>query len=45
MRYEFSQPGAMLHADTKKLGRIVGGTGHRIHGDCASTSGRSAPLN
>ena len=23
----------MLHADTKKLGRIVGGPGHRIHGD------------
>ena len=33
IRYEFSQPGAMLHADTKKLGRIVGGPGHRIHGD------------
>ncbi len=23
----------MIHADTKKLGRIVGGPGHRIHGD------------
>lgn len=33
IRYEFSDPGAMLHADTKKLGRIVGGPGHRIHGD------------
>lgn len=33
IRYEFSEPGAMLHADTKKLGRIVGGPGHRIHGD------------
>lgn len=33
LRYEFSEPGAMLHADTKKLGRIVGGPGHRIHGD------------
>ena len=33
VRYEFSSPGAMLHADTKKLGRIVGGPGHRIHGD------------
>lgn len=32
VRYEFSEPGAMLHADTKKLGRIVGGPGHRIHG-------------
>jgi transposase InsO family protein len=33
VRYEFKEPGAMLHADTKKLGRIVGGPGHRIHGD------------
>lgn len=33
MRYEFSTPGAMVHCDTKKLGRIVGGPGHRIHGD------------
>lgn len=33
IRYEFGEPGAMLHADTKKLGRIVGGPGHRIHGD------------
>ena len=32
-RYEYSSPGAMVHADTKKLGRIVGGPGHRIHGD------------
>jgi transposase InsO family protein len=33
IRYEFSTPGAMVHCDTKKLGRIVGGPGHRIHGD------------
>ena len=32
-RYEYTVPGAMVHADTKKLGRIVGGPGHRIHGD------------
>jgi len=32
-RYEFGTPGAMVHCDTKKLGRIVGGPGHRIHGD------------
>ncbi len=32
-RNEYSTPGAMVHADTKKLGRIVGGPGHRIHGD------------
>jgi len=36
LRYEFAEPGAMLHADTKKLGRIVGGPGHRIHGDHSS---------
>ena len=40
-RYEYSQPGAMVHADTKKLGRIVGGAGHRIHGD-RSTRARGA---
>jgi transposase InsO family protein len=33
VRYEYSEPGAMVHCDTKKLGRIVGGPGHRIHGD------------
>jgi len=33
VRYEYSVPGAMVHADTKKLGRIVGGPGHRAHGD------------
>jgi transposase InsO family protein len=33
IRYEFDSPGAMLHCDTKKLGRIVDGPGHRIHGD------------
>ena len=33
IRYEYDAPGAMVHCDTKKLGRIVGGPGHRIHGD------------
>lgn len=33
IRYEYATPGAMVHCDTKKLGRIVGGPGHRIHGD------------
>jgi len=32
-RSEYAAPGAMVHADTKKLGRIVGGAGQRIHGD------------
>jgi len=33
VRYEFAEPGGLLHVDTKKLARIVGGPGHRIHGD------------
>lgn len=33
VRYEFAEPGGMLHLDTKKLGRIVGGPGHRVTGD------------
>ena len=32
-RYEHEQPGDLLHLDTKKLGRIVGGPGHRATGD------------
>lgn len=32
VRYEHSRPGALLHLDVKKLGRI-GRIGHRIHGD------------
>jgi Integrase core domain/leucine-zipper of insertion element IS481 len=31
-RYERKRPGELLHIDVKKLGRIVGGAGHRIHG-------------
>ena len=31
-RYEHTQPGAMLHIDAKRLGKI-GQIGHRIHGD------------
>ena len=33
IRYELPHPGDLLHIDIKKLGRIVGGPGHRIHGD------------
>jgi transposase InsO family protein len=33
MRYEHAEPGGLLHLDTKKLGRIVGGPGHRATGD------------
>jgi transposase InsO family protein len=32
-RYERSQPGELVHLDIKKLGRIQGGPGHRVHGD------------
>lgn len=32
-RYEHPNPGDLLHIDIKKLGRIVGGIGHRITGD------------
>lgn len=32
-RYEHPHPGDLLHIDIKKLGRIVGGAGHRITGD------------
>jgi transposase InsO family protein len=30
-RYERGRPGELIHIDVKKLGRIVGGAGHRIH--------------
>ena len=32
-RYECAHAGDLLHVDMKRLGRIVGGVGHRIHGD------------
>lgn len=32
-RYELPNPGDLLHIDIKKLGRIIGGPGHRAHGD------------
>jgi transposase len=31
-RYERQRPGELIHIDVKKLGRIVGGAGHRISG-------------
>jgi leucine-zipper of insertion element IS481 len=33
VRYEYSTPGGLLHLDTKKLGRIGDGPGHRATGD------------
>jgi transposase InsO family protein len=32
-RYERRQAGELLHIDIKKLGRIQGGAGHRVHGN------------
>jgi transposase InsO family protein len=37
-RYEHSQPGAMIHVDVKKLGRIPVGGGWRLHGRQATTA-------
>jgi transposase InsO family protein len=31
-RYEKQRPGELIHIDVKKLGRIVGGAGHRVIG-------------
>jgi len=31
-RYERERPGELIHIDVKKLGRIVGGAGHRVSG-------------
>ncbi|HXH81629.1 MAG TPA: DDE-type integrase/transposase/recombinase, partial [Candidatus Tectomicrobia bacterium] len=33
VRYEHAEPGSLVHLDTKKLGRIVDGPGHRATGD------------
>ena len=33
IRYEYAAPGGLIHLDTKKLGRIVDGPGHRATGD------------
>ena len=39
-RYERARPGELIHIDVKKLGRIVGGAGHRVTGARAGTSRR-----
>jgi transposase InsO family protein len=31
-RYERSRPGELVHVDVKKLGRMLDGGGHRVHG-------------
>ncbi len=40
-RYERSRPGELVHIDVKKLGRIVGGAGHRIAGRPRSNPSRT----
>ncbi|MEU8310890.1 IS481 family transposase [Actinomadura sp. NPDC048955] len=39
-RYEHPEPGAMIHIDVKKLGRIPDGGGWRIHGRSEPVRGR-----
>ena len=36
VRYEIAEPGGLLHLDTKKLGRIGAGPGHRATGERTS---------
>ena len=39
IRYEWPEPGDLVHLDVKKLGRIKDGGGHKIHGRRPSTHG------
>jgi transposase InsO family protein len=39
-RYEHPSPGAMIHVDVKKLGRIPDGGGWRVHGRSEAVRGR-----
>lgn len=43
-RYEHSTPGAMIHVDVKKLGRIPPGGGWRIHGRDATVAHRKKKI-
>ena len=43
-RYEECHPGALVHQDHKKLGRIPDGGGHRAHGRSTETRRRRAAL-
>jgi transposase InsO family protein len=38
IRYEHARPGAMIHVDVKKLGRVPPGGGWRLHGRDAAVS-------
>ena len=39
-RYQVCHPGALVHQDHKKLGRIPDGGGHRVHGRSVETGSR-----
>jgi transposase InsO family protein len=41
-RYEHPHPGDLIHLDTKKLGRIPVGGGHRVQGRAVGTANRRA---
>jgi transposase InsO family protein len=41
-RYEHPTPGALIHVDVKKLGRIPRGGGWRVHGRSEAVRGRGA---
>jgi transposase InsO family protein len=43
-RYEACHPGALVHQDHKKLGRIPDGGGHRVHGRSTETRRRKTGL-
>ena len=43
-RYEHSRPGAMIHVDVKKLGKIPPGGGWRLHGREASVAHKHKPV-
>ena len=41
-RYEYAQPGELVHVDVKKLARIADGAGHRVHGQRSQQRRRRA---
>jgi transposase InsO family protein len=45
IRYERERPGELVHLDTKQLGRIGAGGGHRIHGRSEQVRHRSIGWN
>ena len=45
VRYERERPGELVHLDTKQLGRIPSGGGHRVHGRRAGDPHHGAGWN